>query len=220
MKVQRIDLGHHIIKTVYPIRIMKMLGVSTVILTNAAGGLNPSFKVGDFMMIQDHVSFAGMAGLNPLIGRNMTEFGPRFPPMSKAYDLDLRLLVVKASRLLGISTQDLKEGIYTFVTGPSFETRAEARFLRDGLGGDCVGMSTIPEVVTAVHCGIKVLALSLITNKVSVSRGQSAIKLYDALVDEVGDENQLATHEEVLETSKTKSLVFQQLIKKVMELMN
>ncbi|KAI8903145.1 nucleoside phosphorylase domain-containing protein [Gorgonomyces haynaldii] len=214
--------GHPPIRTVYPIRIMKLLGVETVILTNAAGGLNPQFNIGDFMIIADHVAFAGMAGSgNALIGPNVDEFGPRFPPVSTAYDFDLRLLAVKCARALNIPKETLREGVYTFVAGPSFETRAEARFLRDYFGADAVGMSTVPEVVTAIHCGLKVLAMSLITNKVATSRGRSAIATFDGLVQETNsDEKQLATHEEVLETSRVRSQVFQTLVKRIIKEMN
>lgn len=130
--------GHPLIKTVFPIRIFKMLGATTLIVTNAAGGLNPSFSVGDIMVISDHISFAGLGGQNALIGKNMEEFGPRFPPVSDAYDTDLRVLVFKSAHAIGMPFDGIREGTYSFVAGPSFETRAEARFLRMA-GGDAVG---------------------------------------------------------------------------------
>ncbi|KAI8928683.1 nucleoside phosphorylase domain-containing protein [Entophlyctis helioformis] len=221
--------GHSLVRTVFPIRVMKLLGVSTLIVTNASGGLNPKFNIGDIMIIADHVSFAGMGGQNALIGPNISEFGPRFPPVSDAYDFDLRVLAVKAAHEASVPLEYLREGVYTFVTGPSFETRAEARFLRDGLKADCVGMSTVPEVIIARHCGIKVLGLSLITNKVSVGYGRSALEAGFAQIgvksDNVearavqDDELQLATHDEVLATSAARSVDFQRLVKKVVEIM-
>ncbi|EGF83310.1 hypothetical protein BATDEDRAFT_15498 [Batrachochytrium dendrobatidis JAM81] len=206
--------GHSLLRTVFPIRIMKLLGASTLMVTNAAGGLNPDFKIGDIMIIADHVSFAGLAGQNPLIGPNMDEFGTRFPPVSGAFDFDLRVLTVKAAHECNIPLEYLREGTYTFVSGPSFETRAEARFLRDALRADCVGMSTIPEVVVAKHAGMKVLGLSLITNKVSVGRGRSALN-----GNAVNDELQLASHAEVLATSTERSQDFQRLVQKIVQLM-
>ena len=150
---------------------MKLLGAQTLIVTNAAGGLNPTFNIGDIMVISDHVSFAGMGGANPLIGPNVLgifgnikfiELGPRFPATSDAYDYKTRVLAIKAAIKAGIPPDIIREGIYTFVVGPSFETRAEARFLRDAVGADCVGMSTVPEVVAARHMGMTVLGLSLV----------------------------------------------------------
>lgn len=220
--------GHSLLRTVFPIRIMRMLGATTLIVTNAAGGLHPEFKIGDIMMIADHVSFAGLAGQNPLIGPNIDEFGTRFPPVSGAFDFDLRVLTVKAAHACNISLEYLREGTYTFVSGPSFETRAEARFLRDGLKADCVGMSTIPEVVVAKHAGMRVLGLSLITNKVSVGKGRSALNAglvelgLKPVVSEdlsASDELQLASHAEVLATSAERSVDFQRLVQKVVELM-
>ncbi|KAJ3309088.1 hypothetical protein HDV04_000510 [Boothiomyces sp. JEL0838] len=211
--------GHPPIRTAFPIRIMRQLGVQNLIVTNAAGGLNKDFKVGDFMIIKDHVSFAGMAGQNALIGHNIEQLGPRFPPVSDAYDFDLRVIAAQVGFDLGLEST-LREGIYTFVAGPSFETRAEARFLRDALHGDCVGMSTVPEVIVAKHCGLKVLGLSLITNKVSVGYGRSALEHVrnkggsSAMAD---DELNLASHEEVLETSKVRSIVFTDYVRKIIK---
>ena len=116
--------GHSILRTVYPIRIMRLLGASTLIVTNAAGGLNPTFNIGDIMFIADHVSFAGLGGANPLIGPNIEALGPRFPATSDAYDFRLRVKAIQAALKSGISQDLWREGIYTFVVGPSFETRA------------------------------------------------------------------------------------------------
>ena len=209
--------GHVIQETVYPIRIMKLLGCTHLIVTNAAGGLNSSYNIGDFMIIKDHVSFAGMAGQNPLIGSNIPEFGERFPPISAAYNFDLRVLACRAANDLAL--KGIREGIYGYLTGPSFETRAEARFLRDGLHVDCVGMSTVPEVVTAIHCGLKVLGISLITNKVSVAKGRSALAFVNGTEDEEAEEMVLASHQEVLETGKQRSTVLVGYVKRIVALL-
>ena len=138
--------GHASIKTAYPIRVMSLLGAKTLIVTNAVGGLNLEYKVGDIMVISDHISFPGIAGQNPLIGKNIIEFGDRFPAISDAYEFDLRVLAFRAANLIGIEDSVMKEGVYAYVAGPSFETRAEARFLK-AAGADVVGMSTVPEVI-------------------------------------------------------------------------
>ena len=210
--------GHLIQETVYPIRLMKLLGCTHLIVTNAAGGLNSSYQIGDFMLIKDHVSFAGMAGQNPLIGMNIAEFGDRFPPVSSAYTFDLRVLACKAANDLEL--KGLREGVYGYLVGPSFETRAEARFLRDGLHVDCVGMSTVPEVVVAVHCGLQVLGISLITNKVAVAEGRSALDYVNGTNNNGGqEEEQLASHAEVLETGKQRSSLFVKYVKRIVALL-
>jgi purine-nucleoside phosphorylase len=132
-------------------------GVRTVILTNAAGGMNPSFSAGELMLITDHIN---LSGDNPLLGPNVDGLGPRFPAMVDAYDSDLANLARDAAARSGIH---LREGVYIMLTGPNYETRAEMRMLH-GLGGDAVGMSTVPEVIVAHHAGARVLAISLITN--------------------------------------------------------
>ncbi len=149
--------GHDMSDIILPIRVMKLLGVKTLIVTNAAGGINTSFNVGDIMLIDDHINFFGY---NPLIGKNQSEFGPRFCDMTYAYTPSLREIASKTALRIGI---DLKHGVYLGCTGPSFETPAEIRAFRT-LGADAVGMSTVPEVITASHCGLQVLAFSLITN--------------------------------------------------------
>jgi len=164
--------GHLLKRTVYPVRVFALLGVHTLLVTNAAGGLNPSFNVGDIMVINDHISFVGLAGQNPLVGKNMEHFGARFPATSDAYDFSLRHLAFKAANDLKL-IDHMQEGCYCFVSGPSYETRAEARYLQM-IGGDAVGMSTVPEVLVARHCGIKVLGLSLITNAVITKAPKSA----------------------------------------------
>ena len=143
-----------------PIRLLKLLGVETLIITNAAGALSHHFAVGDLMAIVDHINLPGLAGHHPLRGPNDESLGPRFPEMTTAYDRDLLAVAHQSARQHQIA---LKEGVYAMVAGPSFETPAEVRFLRT-IGADAVGMSTVPEVVVARHAGIRVLAISLITN--------------------------------------------------------
>ena len=144
-----------------PVRVMRMLGAHTLIVTNAAGGINPVYRPGDFMLIRDHINFLGLAGLNPLIGPNDERLGDRFPPLAKAYNAELRARArTVAATVPGIT---LHEGVYAQVGGPSYETGAELKFLRTA-GADAVGMSTAPEVVVARHMGMRVLGISLITN--------------------------------------------------------
>lgn len=145
----------------FPIRVMHLLGVKTLILTNAAGGMNPAYRVGDVMMINDHINFVGMAGNNPLMGPNDESFGKRFVGMVQTYDRDLRKL---AHRVAGEAGLALHEGVYVCLSGPTFETPAEIRMLRT-IGGDAVGMSTVHEVLVARHAEMRVLAFSGITNE-------------------------------------------------------
>ncbi|KAJ3094805.1 hypothetical protein HK100_006014 [Physocladia obscura] len=214
--------GHSLLRTVFPVRVMKLIGVHTLIVTNAAGGLNPAFKVADIVLIQDHISLPGIAGLSALVGPNLDSFGPRFPPVSDAYDYSLRVAAFQASKAVGISTDDIHEGVYCMVAGPSYESRAEARFLRS-IGGDCVGMSTVPEVIVARHAGIKVLGISLVTNHVNQSFGKSAkLEVFGgadavALNEEAHDSN-IVNHAEVLETSDKRSKDLQELVKAIVKL--
>lgn len=144
----------------FPVRVMHRLGIRTLILTNAAGGLNPAFRVGQIMLMRDHIALPAMAGLNPLRGPNADEFGDRFPAMNDAYSHRLVNLARTAAREANIG---LQEGVYVWVAGPNFETPAEIRLLR-AWGGDAVGMSTVPEAMVACHAGMEVLAFSTITN--------------------------------------------------------
>lgn len=146
-----------------PVRVMKLCGCTHLIATNAAGGLNSSFKVGDIMLVKDHINIMGFAGNSPLQGPNDSRFGPRFPPMSKAYDVDIINTALELSKEMGIE-DDVKTGVYTCLGGPSYETVAELK-MWGLLGVDAVGMSTVHEVITARHCDLKVFAFSLITNK-------------------------------------------------------
>ncbi len=150
------SMGH----VTLPIRVMIELGIKTLIVTNAAGGLNPDFEPGDLMIIRDHINFPGMAGNNPLRGPNDERYGPRFPDMTTAYDPALRALAQRVAADAGFA---LREGVYAYVGGPSFETPAELRFLQRA-GADAVGMSTAPEVVVARHAGLRVLGISTIAN--------------------------------------------------------
>lgn len=162
---------------VFPIRVMKLLGVETLLLSNAAGGVNPSYKVGDIMIIKDHIS---QFTPNPLIGRNIPEFGPRFPDMSEPYK---KHLIQKAKAIALAHNYDVKEGVYLAVTGPTFETRAEYKMIHV-LGADVVGMSTVQESIVANHMGMEVFAASVVTDV------------------GIREEDNIITHEEVLEAAK------------------
>lgn len=174
--------GYSMAQVTLPIRVMQVLGVEVLIVTNAAGGLNPAWQAGDLMLITDHINFIGMAGINPLRGPNLETFGPRFPDMGVAYDLELRRLAREAAVEAGVV---LREGVYTGLGGPNFETPAELRFLRT-LGTDAVGMSTVAEVTVAHHGGTRVLGISGISN----------IAVYDP------SQGESASHEEVLEAGQ------------------
>lgn len=150
--------GYPMSLVVFPVRVMCALGAASLIVTNAAGGLNPDLNPGDVMLITDHINTMGN---NPLIGPNEGEIGPRFPDLSRAYDPDLRTLALDVARREGI---ELQQGVYVACSGPSYETPAERRYMRI-IGGDAVGMSTVPEVIAANHAGMRVLGMSAITNK-------------------------------------------------------
>ncbi|KAJ5166503.1 purine nucleoside phosphorylase [Penicillium canariense] len=204
--------GHSMDQVTFPIRVFKQLGVDTVVLTNAAGGLNSEYRVGDI-----HIFLAGLAGVHPLRGPNLEEFGVRFPPLSDAYDLELRRQVHQVWKQVipAQSTRRLHEGVYAFVGGPTYETRAESRMLRM-LGADVVGMSTVPEIVVARHCGLRVLAFSLVTNNAVLApvprgdehllQGKAAGELSAIL------EEGKAGHEEVLEAGRMAALDMQKLV--------
>lgn len=204
--------GYSFQLTTLPIRLAKTLSVQTLVVTNAAGGVNNNFQVGDLMLINDHINFPGLAGYNALRGPNLDEFGPRFLPLSDAYDFDLRRDFYKSKQELGVD-RNVHEGVYFFAAGPSYETRAEVRMIKT-LGGDAVGMSTVPEVLVASHCGLKVLALSLITNIGLGIPPPSALEDAPANLDEG-----MAHHEEVLqaanEASKDVQKIFEHTINKL-----
>jgi len=172
--------GYSMAQVTLPVRIMQRLGVEILVVTNAAGAINPGYEPGDVMLITDHIGLVGMAGLNPLRGPNVDALGERFPDMSQAYDRKLMELARVAARAAEVP---LHEGVYIGLSGPSFETPADLRFLR-GIGADSVGMSTVPEVIVARHARIRVLGLSGISNKANL------------------DGDTMTTHEEVLQAGQ------------------
>jgi purine-nucleoside phosphorylase len=172
--------GYSMAQVGLPVRVMQRLGIQTLIVTNAAGAVNPVYQPGDLMLILDHLNLIGMAGLNPLRGPNLDELGPRFPDMGRAYD---RELIALARQVAAENHIAMQEGVYACLAGPSFETPADLRFLRTA-GVDAVGMSTVPEVTTARHAGTRVLGISGISNKANL------------------DGNTLTTHAEVLAAGK------------------
>lgn len=150
--------GYNMKQITFPVRIMKKMGVHTLLISNAAGGMNPLFRRGDLMLIADHIN---LIGDNPLIGANLDEFGPRFPDMSEPYSKELMSLAENVALEHKIK---LQKGVFIAVSGPNLETKSEYRFLR-AIGGDVVGMSTVPENIAAVHSGLKVLGISVITDE-------------------------------------------------------
>jgi purine-nucleoside phosphorylase len=172
--------GYSMSEVTLPVRVMQRMGMKTLIVTNAAGAINPDYAPGDVMIISDHIAMIGMAGANPLRGPNLAEFGERFPDMSQAYDRDL---VVQAEKVAAENHLVVRKGIYVCLGGPSFETPADLRFMRV-IGTDAVGMSTVPEVIVARHGRMRVLGLSGISNKANL------------------DGSTETTHEEVLEAGK------------------
>ncbi|XP_015277308.1 PREDICTED: purine nucleoside phosphorylase-like, partial [Gekko japonicus] len=183
--------GYPLWKVTFPIRVFKLLGVEILLVTNAAGALADLYHVGDLMVIRDHINFPGLVGQNPLLGPNEERFGPRFLALSDAYDGKIRTLAMEIARQFGYDSF-VKEGVYCMVSGPTFESIAEARLLHL-LGADAVGMSTAAEVVVARHCGLRVFGLSLITNKV--------IKEYDS--------QESIDHLKVLEVSQSRASLLQ-----------
>ncbi|XP_033126099.1 purine nucleoside phosphorylase-like [Anneissia japonica] len=195
--------GYSLSELTVSIRVMSLLGVKTLFVTNASGGVNRDYKVGDMMIIKDHINMPGLAGNNPLTGPNEERFGTRFPAISNAYDHDLRRLAHEVATDLGYASF-LREGVYCMVAGPSFESPAEIRFI-NCVGGDVVGMSTCPEVIVARHCGLRVFGLSLITNK-CIMFGE-----------ETEDE---ANHEEVLQIGAKRNTDIQALFEKLISKMD
>jgi purine-nucleoside phosphorylase len=173
---------------------MKWLGIQTLLISNAAGGVNPTFRVGDLMILTDHISFATV---NPLIGKNFNDLGPRFPDMSHPYSKNL---IQKVKTIADGMNIPVREGVYFGVTGPTFETRAEYKMIHK-LGGDAVGMSTVQEVITAVHMGLEVLAMSVITDI------------------GIRDEDNTITHHDVLEAAQDAepklSAIFRKLVQEL-----
>ena len=166
--------GYSMHEIAFPVRVLRKLGLSILIITNAAGGLNPGFSPADLMVITDHIN---LIGDNPLRGPNIKSLGVRFPAMNEPYSKDLIIKIASTAEKLGII---LRRGIYVAVQGPSLETPAETRFLRM-IGGDAVGMSTVPEVIAAVHAGIKVVGISIISN-VNIPEALTPTSLEDVVV--------------------------------------
>ncbi|MCP3738659.1 purine-nucleoside phosphorylase [Rossellomorea sp. BNER] len=187
--------GYGFDQVTFPVRVMKELGVETLIVTNAAGGVNENFKAGDLMIISDHIN--NMGG-NPLIGPNDSRLGVRFPDMSTAYNKELRKLAKEIAEKISLSVQ---EGVYVGNTGPTYETPAEVRLART-LGGDAVGMSTVPEVIVARHAGIEVLGISCISNMAA------------------GILDQPLTHDEVMETTEKVKADFLAYVKEIVKSIN
>lgn len=184
--------GYHMQEVTFPVRVMKLLGIKTLIVTNAAGAVNTGYKPGDLMLISDHLN---LSGNNPLIGKNLEEFGTRFPDMSDPYNKELRQKVKEIAKSLEI---ELQEGVYACMSGPTYETPAEIRMIRT-LGGDAVGMSTAPEVIVAAHSGIKVIGISCMTNMAA------------------GILDQPLNHREVMETSEIAREKFIKLMRNVIK---
>jgi len=187
--------GYPFWKVTLPVRVMKLLGVEVLIVTNAAGGINPDYNICDIMVIDDHINIPGLAGNNPLVGPNDDRFGPRFPPTSYAYDPKLQYIVFEVAEELGFK-HFIRNGVYAYVMGPNYETPAECRYLRT-IGADVVGMSTAPEVIVAAHCGIRCLGLSLVTNVVVSTTKSNKVA---------------ASHTEVFESSNIRAADMQKLV--------
>lgn len=186
--------GYSMGQVTLPVRVMQRLGIPSMIVTNAAGGVHPDFNPGDVMLITDQLNLMGMSGLNPLMGPNLDEIGPRFPDMSQPYDreyCDLARKIAKENKIT------LREGIYAGLSGPSFESPADLRFLRQA-GADAVGMSTVPEVIVARHGNMRVLGFSGISNKANL------------------DGSTMTTHEEVIEAGKVITPKIEKIIRGVL----
>ena len=187
--------GYTMGQVTLPVRVMQRLGIEIMIVTNAAGGVNPDFVPGDVMLITDNLNLMGMSGLNPLMGPNLDELGPRFPDMSQVYDKELGTLVREFAAKEGMT---LREGVYCGLSGPSFESPADLRFLRMA-GADAVGMSTVPEVIVANHGGLRSLGLSGISNKANL------------------DGSTVTTHQEVIEAGKMITPKIEAIIRSVLK---
>ncbi len=182
--------GYSMQDVAFPIRVLKFLGINRLYLSNASGGMNPTFQVGDLMIIDDHIN---LMGTNPLIGKNIDELGPRFPDMSAPYDADM---IAKAQKIAKEKNIRCHTGVYAAVTGPTYETRAEYKYIRI-IGSDCVGMSTVPEVIVARHMDLPVFAISIITDMGGL------------------EDVQVITHEEVLKVAQAAEVKMTSLIKEL-----
>nr|GAT46127.1 purine nucleoside phosphorylase [Mycena chlorophos] len=210
--------GHPLRVVVYPIRVMARLGIANLILTNAAGGLNPKLAVGTIVALHDHLALPNMTGMNALLGPLTSPTHQRFIPLSDAYSPGLRRLLFLGAHHLGLDPDAVTEGTYAWVSGPTYESPAEGRFLRL-VGADVVGMSTVPEVLAAREEGLDVMALSLVTNAVVIPetyrdiRAEVAAELAGKPVDL--PPAQVVSHEEVLEIGKAKGEVMMKLVEYV-----
>lgn len=194
--------GYALSKCAMPVRVMKLIGVTHLIVTNAAGGLNPSYNIGDIMILKDHINLQGFAGDSPLKGRNEEKFGPRFLALNNTYDPRLRQMALECAKDIGIG-EHIHEGVYVMLGGPTYETVAELRLLRM-LGVDAVGMSTVPEVIVARHCDMTVFSFSLITNE--------CITEYET--------DKEANHAEVMETANMRKNDLNNLISRIVSSMS
>jgi purine-nucleoside phosphorylase len=176
--------GYTLSQVTFPVRVMAALGVKTLVLTNAAGGLNPDFRPGELMLIRDHINFLGDS---PLVGPNVEAWGPRFPDLSRVYDLKLREVAAEVARRQGLV---LRQGVYVAVKGPHLETPAETRFLRM-MGADAVGMSTVPEAIAATHAGLRILGISVLSN-LNLPDAMAPIAIEDIIATVAGAEPRLA----------------------------
>jgi len=214
--------GHPLSAVVFPVRVMAKLGIKDLIITNAAGSLNPDIPVGTIVVIQDHIALPNLTGMNPLLGPKTSPNVPRFLPLSDSYSPSLRRLAFLAAHRLKLPESALAEGVYAWVSGPTYETAAEGRFLRNA-GADLVGMSTIPEVLAAREQGLNVMVLSLATNFVVIP------ETYRSIREEVRAElagkkvelkvEQVVSHEEVLVVGKEKAMVMMDLIQEIVSMM-
>jgi purine-nucleoside phosphorylase len=184
--------GYSLEDVTFPIRVLKLLGVRTLILTNAAGSLNTEFTPGSLMVISDHIN---LMGVNPLIGPNEDRFGPRFPDLTSTYEPDLQNIVIAAAKAMGL---EMRRGVYAALTGPSYETPAEIHMVRT-LGGDAVGMSTVPEAIVARHMDMQVIGISCITNLAA------------------GVSNRPVDHSQVIATGERVREQFTELLRRVVE---
>jgi len=214
--------GHALSAVVFPVRVMAKLDVKDLIITNASGSLNPEIPVGTIVVIQDHIALGNLTGMNPLLGAKTSPNLPRFLPLSDAYSPSLRRLAFLAAHHLDLPDSALAEGVYAWVSGPTYETAAEGRFLRKA-GADLVGMSTVPEVLAAREEGLNVMVLSLATNFVVIP------ETYRSIREEVRAElagksvglqaEQIVSHDEVLTVGKQKAAVMMDLIQKIVSMM-
>lgn len=213
--------GHAFRTVVYPIRLMACLGVKNIIITNATGSLNPAIPVGTIVVIQDHIALPNMTGMNPLLGPPTSPSHPRFLPLSDAYSPSLRRLVFVSAHRLSLPRSALAEGTYAWVSGPTYETPAEGRLLRNA-GADVVGMSTVPEVVVAREEGMNVVVMSLVTNFVVIPDRYRSIR-EEVEAELLGKAVELpqepvVSHDEVLAVGREKAELMKKLVESIVEL--